>query len=350
MNKILSTLRIFSLLLTLAISAQAVTIDLVPVGNLGNAADTAAHSGNPAGQGAVSYDYNIGKYEVTASQYTAFLNAVAGVDTYSLYNTYMANTSYGSGISQSGGGTSHNPYTYTVDANFVNRPVNYVSFWDALRFANWLNNDQKTTAQMPNVTEVGAYTLTTDGINNNTIVRNADWKWAVASEDEWYKAAYYNAAASSYYTYPTSNNNPPGRDLADVSGNNANYYGDPYPIQSPYYTTIAGQFQNSPSPYGTFDQGGNVFEWNESIIQGWRRGVRGGAFYFDSNSLASSDRYTGLNYNDPASGLDFVGFRVVSVPEPSSIAFLSITLTLLMWWRHRSLFIYVFMFMGSERT
>ena len=70
-----------------AVAAQAaVTIETVPVGNTGNTADTAAHSGNDAGQGAVPYAYNIGKYEVTAGQYTAFLNAVAGVDTYSLYN------------------------------------------------------------------------------------------------------------------------------------------------------------------------------------------------------------------------------------------------------------------------
>ena len=37
--------------------------------------------------GSVGYNYNIGKYEVTAGQYTEFLNAVARTDTYGLYNT-----------------------------------------------------------------------------------------------------------------------------------------------------------------------------------------------------------------------------------------------------------------------
>jgi len=63
--------------------------ETVPVGDPGNVADTAAHSGNSAGQGAVAYNYNIGKYEVTAGQYTEFLNAVAKTDTYGLYNANM---------------------------------------------------------------------------------------------------------------------------------------------------------------------------------------------------------------------------------------------------------------------
>ena len=68
-----------------AVAAQAaVTIETVPVGNTGNTADTRYDS---TGFGAVNYAYNIGKYEVTAGQYTAFLNAVGGVDTYALYNT-----------------------------------------------------------------------------------------------------------------------------------------------------------------------------------------------------------------------------------------------------------------------
>ncbi len=68
--------------------------------------------------------------------------------------------------------------------------------------------------------------------------------------------------AATYFDYPTSSNTAPGRDMADVSGNNANYYGEPYPIDAGNYTTLVGEFQNSDSPYGTFDQGGNVWEWN----------------------------------------------------------------------------------------
>jgi sulfatase modifying factor 1 len=109
-----------------------------------------------------------------------------------------------------------------------------------------------------------------------------------------YKAAYHknDGDTGNYFTYPTSNNTAPGRDLDDASGNNANYYGSPYPIQSPYYTTLAGEFQNSGSPYDTFDQGGNVWEWNEAVLYGSYRGLRGGSFDGDGFNLQAGDRYS----------------------------------------------------------
>ena len=304
-------------LLCLGTLAQATIIDTVPVGNAGNAADTEVMWDGTTGYGSVGYNYNIGKYEVTAGQYTAFLNAVAATDTYALYNTGMSNTNYGSGITRSGASGS---YTYSVASAFVNRPVNYVSYWDSLRFANWLGNGQGTSS-----TETGAYTL--GGYNGNdgrTIQRNANWKWAVTSEDEWYKAAYYKggSASAGYWDYPTSSDTAPGRDMADASGNNANYYGTSYPIDSGKYTTVAGEFQNSDSPYGTFDQGGNVWEWNEAIVyQGSDyafRGLRGGSFDVNGDPLQASSRNDAIL--GPTSEGGSVGFRVSEVvPEPSSI-------------------------------
>jgi formylglycine-generating enzyme required for sulfatase activity len=273
---------------------------------------------------------------VTAGQYTAFLNAVGGVDTYALYYVPdMANTTYGCGIARTGSGTVSIPYTYTVAASFVNRPVNFVDYWCACRFANWLHNGQPTGAQGPGTTETGAYTLTSTAISRNTVVRNTDWKWAVTSEDEWYKAAYHknNGNTGDYFDYPTRSNTPPGRDLADpLPGNNANINGSPSPISAGKHTTVVGEFQNSASPYGTFDQGGNVEEWNETIT-GSYRAVRGGAFDRESNRLLASGR---APYAYPLQEWSDVGFRVVSaVPEPGSLAMLAgIALTaLLYWWR-----------------
>ena len=96
-------------LVVLALTAGAVRgeieIDFVTVGNPGNANDD-------TGYGGVAYTYQIGKYEVTAGQYTAFLNAVAATDTYRLYNDNMSRTDHGSGIARDG---SSGGYTYSVD-------------------------------------------------------------------------------------------------------------------------------------------------------------------------------------------------------------------------------------------
>ena len=87
------------------------------IGNAGNANDT-------TGNGGVSYDYAIGTYDVTVSQYCTFLNAVAATDTYSLYNISMASDSQSASITQSGAPGS---YSYSVIAGAGNNPITYVS-------------------------------------------------------------------------------------------------------------------------------------------------------------------------------------------------------------------------------
>lgn len=303
-----------------ASTALAMNIETVPVGNPGNAADT--RYGLP-GFGSVGYTYNIGKYEVTAGQYTAFLNAVAATDTYGLYQTSMWVSGSGCRIERQG---SSGSYTYSVASDYANRPVNYVSWGDVARFANWLHNGQPTGPQDSTTTEDGAYFL--NGATSDAallaVTRKSDWKWAIASEDEWYKAAYQknDGVTNNYFDYPTGSNTAPGNDVINPDpGNNANFYDGSYAIGSPYYRTEVGEFENSDSPYGTFDQGGNVWEWNEAII-GSSRGRRGGSFYYSggAGSLHASVR----SYSDPASWGDYLGFRVVEVPEPVTMLTLAL--------------------------
>jgi len=137
-----------ALLAGTAVSANIV-IDTVPVGNPGSAGELSGAGAGGFGSdricGAVDYVYNIGKYEVTAGQSAAVLPNVAGVDTYGLYNTNMWSSAYGCKIERyAGSGTVGDPYQYRVASDWANRPVNYVSWGDAARFANWLHNGQPT--------------------------------------------------------------------------------------------------------------------------------------------------------------------------------------------------------------
>lgn len=145
-------LRVWALLLAMPLAAPAVTIDLVTVVDPGN--DT-----NTGSVGSVDYNYQIGTFEVMNSQYVEFLNSVAATDTYGLYQPMMGFSAWG-GITRSG---SSGGYTYSVKANMSDKPVNYISFYDAVRFVNWLENGQPIGAQGPGTTETGTYSLFTVG-------------------------------------------------------------------------------------------------------------------------------------------------------------------------------------------
>ena len=311
-----------------SMAVAKVDIETVRVGDPGNAGEQSrlASDGDKTHYGGVAYTYNIGKYEVTAGQYTDFLNNVAGVDPYGLYNTSMTGN-YGCKIQRTG---SSGSYSYSVAGDYANRPVNYVSWGDSARFVNWLHNGQPAgtltgdPAQDAGLTEDGSYHLygATTFMGLLGVHRQDDWKWAITSEDEWYKAAYYKGGGTSagYWDYPTSNDSVPANDLIEPTdpGNNATFYDDGYTVGA-YYRTEAGAHENSDSPYGTFDQGGNLFEWNEAIL-GSSRGIRGGSFVSNDNQLLTSFRYGYL----PTDRREILGFRVVEVPEPATLSLLAL--------------------------
>ena len=259
------------LMFLIAPAARAVTIDTVPVGNAGNANDPATGSV----YGGVAYNYYVGKTEVTVGQYAEFLNAVAGTDTYGLYNASMGTDLSIDGIARSG--VSGN-YTYTVIGS-TNHPVTYVSWGDAARFSNWLHNGQPNGPQNVNTTEGGAYTLNgaiTDAALNS-VSRNAGAQWFIPTYNEWYKGAYYQPALDTYSTFPS-------------------YYGQ---------------------------DGGNVVEWTES---------------WSSSEYAIAVGFIIVPYfGDVVEGLfcpgtaerAITGFRIASVPEPSGLALAAVGLCLL---------------------
>ncbi len=342
-SRVVFSVGVVSLLTLLAVPAHAVTIDLVPVGNAANANDPA--TGNL--YGGVAYDYQIGTYDVTIGQYADFLNAVAATDTYSLYSASMATNLNVAGIAQSG---SSGSYTYSVIAasgsapnggvSAGNRPITYVSWWDSARFTNWMANGQPTGAQNSTTTENGAYNVNgaTSGNAPAKNVTNPNTSAAptffIPNESEWYKAAYYdptlNSGTGGYYAYATQSNTAPGN-IVGSGTNQANYApGLVYSVTqsgdysaSQNYLTDVGAFSGSGSFYGTFDQSGNVSQWNDldgttaSLFYGyWSRGVRGGSWEFGTAPVSQPDYVQVISSSRgwllPEGEGSSVGFRLAS--------------------------------------
>jgi sulfatase modifying factor 1 len=319
-----------SVLLLVATPAKAITIDFVPIGNPNNLADT-------TGYGAVSYAFEIMKFEFTNTQYAAFLNAIdpQGSNPQSVWNTSMGSSNQG-GINRVLG----NPVgsRYVVKTNFGAKPVNFPTVLDAARVANWLHNgapvsptttDSSATAPQ----NQGAYLLGT-ATSGNLPAKSVGALYWIPLENEWYKAAYYNptlnGGSGGYTLYGNGFGTDPGQVTADASGVGsvggagnfanwgaaANWNG----TASGNVTTVATN--GGESYYGLFDMSGNVLEFNtldgsaSSLV-----GNRGGSFAAGaaaniSNTARRADRSTTFRDNE-------VGFRIAAVPEPETLAMLA---------------------------
>jgi len=256
---------------------RGIGMDFVTIGNPGNAADT----GGTPGCGAVSYDYRIGKYEVTNAQWNAF-TAAAGVPT-----------------GNDGG------YSYSAYFTGAQQPTNNISWYEATQFCNYLTSGDKSKGAYlfsGNNTNPGSFL----GINRDAAISSYGIAYIIPTEDEWYKAAYYKPNGSGYSLYANGTNTAP---IAGLQSNYNNAIGEPWNVGT-------GTMEQN----GTFDMMGNVWEWNEALFYGSRRGIRGGSFYFTGYDLSSSIRYTKYPYYEDSN----IGFRVASVPEPATLSLLGL--------------------------
>ncbi len=249
------------------IDNDIVFIETVPVGDANNAADV-------NGYGSVGYDYEISKYEITNEQWVACLNAVGSCDINQLFDPSQAVDPMG-GIILTGGCPNK---TYTTKPDMANKPVNFITLHDAMRFCNWLHNGMPVGDQDSTTTEDGAYDMTSPV--GGIYARKPGAKWAVATVDELYKAAFYDPldpaadgnGTPDYWLLPTSSDaSPPTKATATASGDVGNpganvvNYGDGaiWNGVTGNLTTVGGAGPLSVSHYGTYDQGGNVAEWTE---------------------------------------------------------------------------------------
>jgi hypothetical protein len=295
------TKAVVTLILPLALSHYALadtfgsgafSIDFVNIGNPGNAPDTTGNPPPPYPTGAVAYGYRISKFEVSERMITA-ANSLGNLQ-----------------IGQENRGPTY--------------PATMITWNEAARFVNWLNT---STGSVPaykfaiqpgqggysSNSDIQLWTLTDAGYNPNNLYRNSLAHYFLPSVDEWYKAAYYDPTSGVYYDYPTGSNSPPTPVGSGTAPGTAVYH--PAGFGAVPVTQAGGL-----SPFGTMGQGGNVWEWNETSYTGVNdssslyRFHRGGTWESDAQWLAATG-YNLAHANEQ--GFD-IGFRVASVPEPSS--------------------------------
>jgi formylglycine-generating enzyme required for sulfatase activity len=284
---------------------SALEIDWVTIGDPGNPPDdTVANSrlcvGGESGFGSVAERYRIGRTEITRGQYAEFLNAVASAaDPNGLYDIRMVDG--GAGISR----TADPPYVYAVAPGNQDLPIGAVGYYDTLRFANWLHNGQPSGPQSDATTEEGAYAL--HGSNPTPLTREPDALFFLPSEDEWYKAAFYDPSLGAYRLFPTHSDSPPTLGPPTNAPNSANIgcctsgVGCNV-VEAVCDVTDVGSYPASASPLGTLDQAGNLWEWTEDLFEPepnvdptlscpfWYALTRGGAWNRGQNDPRSTVR------------------------------------------------------------
>lgn len=307
---IFSTGRAVGGTLTFGSGANTFNVEIVPIGNAGNAADA---TGNPNPAGSVSYEYSIGKHEISEDMINK-ANTVGGL-------------------------------FVTKDTRGTDKPATSITWNEAARFVNWLNTssgypkaykfalnpgDAGYTANAQANQNIVAWAPADPGYNANNLYRNSLAAFWLPSVDEWYKAAYYDPTSGSYYDYATGSDTAPAFvDNGTAAGSAV--YNRPFG-QGPADITDAGGL----SPYGTMAQDGNVFEWTESDAAqpngpvGDARVWRGGYW----SSIATHLLSTSLFSSTPTGQENIKGFRIAtSVPEPGAALLVAMASLGLLWRR-----------------
>jgi len=287
---------------TFGSGSNSFEISFVQISQTNNANDPA--SGNR--YGAVPYEYRAGIYEVTESMITkATASGLVGVT--------------------AGAWTNQN------------QPAGNLNWFEAAAFVNFLNTNSGKTAAYNLAWSGTAWSMTLQSSSNawtaggTNLYRNKNAYYFLPSENEWYKAAYYNR--TNYFLYPTASSTVPTAVTNGTATNTAVFAGNGVvPVQPAVVTNSGGR-----STYGTIGQGGNLREWNESASDGLYnnanaiRAMRGGYYPALAGTLASTNR----DFFDPFLVNVSFGFRVASVPEPSTYALLLLGAGAMYLWKRR---------------
>ena len=266
--------------------ANTFELEFVTIGNPGNESDSA---GQPTSVGAVSYSFQIGKYEISRDAITKYNSGFGNGNSLSIT---MQSAYGGNNSGDAAGGITWN---------------------EAARFVNWLNTSKghsaayKFTDSTVSSTAV-AWSSTDDGYDANNPHRNSKAVYVIPTVDEWYKAAYYDPNTSQWREYASLDGSLPTATASSTNDNEAVY--DQDLDAGPANVKEAGGL----NAYGIMAMNGNVREWDENVVNSTNRGIRGGAWNENQSFLSATFRNDRFANNDEAQN----GFRVVSLSTTSS--------------------------------
>ncbi len=290
---------------TFGSGSNSFEISFVQISQTNNVADPA--SGNR--YGAVPYEYRTSIYEISQNAITkATASGLVGVT--------------------AGAWTNQN------------QPAANINWYEAAAFVNFLNTNSGKTAAYNLSWNGSAWSMTLQSSSNawtlggTNLYRNKDAYYFLPSENEWYKAAYYNAAGTNYFLYPTASSSVPTSVASGTNPNTAVFYASGPGYTAPAVVTAAGGL----SPYGTMGQGGNVRDLIETAADGVNdspteiRSMLGGFWGNEAAVLSSTGNreVAAVTLENPN-----IGFRVASVPEPSTYALLLLGAGAMYLWKRR---------------
>ena len=161
--------------------ATSITMDFVTVGDPGNSGELSGAIAGGYGPnritGAVDYVYKIGKYEVSEAQWDAVVGA-----------------NLTDSLDDPG---------YWSD----NQPVAEISWHDAAMFVNWLTTGDVTAGYY----SISGGLATPNPLGHAAYAAKYGTTYFLPTEDEWYKAAYYDPnklGGAGYWDYPTKHDSP----------------------------------------------------------------------------------------------------------------------------------------------
>ncbi len=326
-------------------------IEFVTIGAPGNP----AWAGNnlpgdmAVGRGSVGYEYRIGRYEITTTQWVEFMNA-AYDRPQSDWLPHLRPPDGGHW-----GAVATNPtvpgglrWNVAAAAGSGLRGVGDISWRMAVMYCNWLHNDKSLSRD---AFLSGAYDVSTFGFGqqfgfSDQLTRSANAKFFIPSWDEWIKAAHYDPnkngqGQGGYWINPIAQDTllayaPPGirvnpaTGAIDPSGTfgqaNAGFR-DQYPGVDPFRIALGAYANVAQSPWGLLDAAGATTEWTEGAVlldpsTPLYRIMEGSTWRLDTLSSAragDSLPTNGARSDFPSTALYNNGFRIAAlIPNPST--------------------------------